>query len=213
LTAAAAAPARGATAARGNGVWRELPLLVGLALLLSFLVKTFVAQAFFIPSESMVPQLDVGDRVVVSKLAYHLHDPRRGDILVLDAPPGEAPVRVKDTAPVPVRWLKSFFEAVGLRQPSTEEFIKRVIGLPGDKVEAHLGRVFVNGRQLLEPYLEPSVVTTDFGPVTVPPGTLFMMGDNRERSKDSRSFGAIPRKTVVGRAFVRAWPPWRTAFL
>ena len=189
----------------------ELPLLVVLAILIAFLVKTFVAQPFSIPSESMVPQLEVGDRVAVSKLAYRLHDPRRGDIVVFDSPYPEE--NASDDPSLASRFVHGVLESIGLRQPSTSEYIKRVIGLPGDTVSGHDGKVWVNGRELVEPYLPPGTYTSDFPAVTVAAGELWVMGDNRGNSKDSRSFGPIDRDTVVGRAISRVWPPPRIAFL
>jgi signal peptidase I len=180
-----------------------------LALLVAFVLKMFVAQAFYIPSESMEPQLEVGDRVVVSKLAYHLHDPRRGDIAVFDSPEDTG----GDTSALPARVLHDVLGAVGLRQPPEEELIKRVIGLPGDTVEGRDGHVFVNDRELIEPYLSPGTVTSDFPRELVPPRHLWMMGDNRGNSMDSRVFGPVSIGSVVGRALVRLWPPGRTAFL
>jgi signal peptidase I len=189
----------------------ELPLLVVLAVLIAFLVKSFVAQPFSIPSESMVPQLEVGDRVAVSKLAYRLHDPRRGDVVVFDSPyPDE---NDDDEPSLGSRVVRGILESVGLRQPSTSEYIKRIIGLPGDTVSGHDGKVWVNGHELIEPYLPPGTFTSDFNPVTVAVGELWVMGDNRSNSKDSRSFGTIDRDTVVGRAIARVWPPPRVAFL
>jgi len=192
---------------------REIPLLVGLAILIAFLVKTFVAQAFYIPSGSMIPQLNIGDRVVVSKVAYHLHDPHRGDIIVFDAPPHAPGVQQPTKRTGVGRIVRDIFESIGVLQPSTEEYIKRVIGLPGETVQGKDGHVFVNGRELVEPYLPPGVVTTDFGPVVVPKGALWVMGDNRTNSSDSRVFGTIRRRTVVGRAILRVWPASRAAFL
>jgi signal peptidase I len=194
---------------RPHQTLRELPFLLGLAVLIAFLFKTFVAQAFFIPSESMVPELLVGDRVVVSKVSYRLHDPRRGDVVVFDDPNPAPP----DHPALPIRVVRGLLEAVGLRQPSTDEFIKRVIGLPGDVVEGRGGKVFVNGRELVEPYLPRGVTTSDFAPVKLSDDQLWVMGDNRSRSLDSRSFGPIERSTIVGRAMARAWPITRIAFL
>ncbi len=105
------------------------------------------------------------------------------------------------------------FESIGVLQPSTEEYIKRVIGLPGETVEGKDGHVFINGRELVEPYLPAGTSTSNFGPITVPKGGLWMMGDNRSNSSDSRVFGAIRRRTVVGRAILRVWPFSRAAFL
>jgi len=185
-------------------------VLVVTAMVIAFVIKTFVAQAFFIPSGSMIPQLLVGDRVVVSKIAYRLHDPRRGDIVVFDAP---NQVEEKDDSPLPKKVVKGILESVGLSTPSTEEYIKRVIGLPGEKVEGHDGRVYVDGRELVEPYLPQGPTTRDFAPITLGAGQLWVMGDNRENSSDSRVFGAIEESTIVGRAFVKVWPLTDGSFL
>ena len=182
------------------------------AVVIAVLLRAFVAQAFRIPSASMEPQLLVGDRVVVSRLAYDLHDPRRGDIVVFDCPPraGCAPAEEHS---LPVRALQTLAEALLLRQPEVEEFIKRVVALPGETVEAHDGAVYVDGRRLIEPYLPPETSIGDFEPVKVPDGHLWVMGDNRTNSSDSRVFGPIDVDTIVGRAILRVWPPQRTAFL
>ena len=193
----------------GGQLAREIPLLIGLAILIAFLVKTFVAQAFYIPSGSMIPQLNIGDRVVVSKISYDLHDPHRGDIIVFDAPPGAPGAQASKSRSV----IRNIFESIGVLQPSTEEYIKRVIGLPGETVQGKDGRVFINGRELVEPYLPATTTTSDFGPVAVPKGGLWVMGDNRTNSSDSRVFGTIRRRTVVGRAILRVWPFGRAAFL
>jgi len=188
---------------------REVVLLVVTAVVIAVGVKTFVAQAFYIPSGSMIPQLEINDRVVVSKLAYRLHDPRRGDIIVFDAPnPAPEPDRS-----FPTRVVRGIFQSIGVSAPSTKEFIKRVIALPGERVEGHDGHVYIDGRLLVEPYLPPNITTDDFEGVTIRPGQLWVMGDNRGNSSDSRVFKAIKRDTVVGRALVRVWPPRRAAFL
>jgi signal peptidase I len=191
----------------------EVPALVAAALLIAFLVKTFAAQAFFIPSESMVSTLEVGDRVVVSRMSYRLHDVRRGDVVVFLSPAGHVAEQQNGDRPLPLRLVRDFFETVGLVQPSTEDFIKRVIALPGETVEGRDGRVWVDGSPLAEPYLGDGVVTSDFGPTTVAPDHLWVMGDNRGQSSDSRVFGAIPQGDVVGRAMFRIWPPARIGFL
>ncbi|HEX5265532.1 MAG TPA: signal peptidase I [Acidimicrobiales bacterium] len=194
---------------------REIPLLVAVAVAVAVLVKTFVAQAFYIPSGSMLPQLQLNDRVVVSKLAYDLHSPHRGDIIVFQAPPSQQPAPAPNTEPDVVRWLRDAGEAIGVVTPSTEDYIKRVIGLPGDVVEARGGHVYINGRRLAEPYLPRGVVTADFGPVIVPAGRLWVLGDNRGDSCDSRCFpeGAIPESSVIGRAVFRVWPAGHASFL
>ncbi len=188
---------------------REIGLLVVTALVIAVVVKTFVAQAFYIPSGSMLPQLQINDRVVVSKVSYRLHDPRRGDIVVFDAPGGEP----KDTSPLPERAVRTVIQSIGLSPPSTDEYIKRVVALPGERVEAHDGKVLVDGQELVEPYLPPGVTTSTFVAVVVPPETVFVLGDNRANSSDSRVFGPVPQSTVVGRAFARVWPLSHTSFL
>lgn len=174
-------------------------------------VNTFVAQAFYIPSVSMVPQLRVNDRVVVSKLAYRLHAPRRGDIVVFSAPPQEQALVTGGGNPVG-RALQRIGRDLGVAESSTE-LVKRVIGLPGEMVAGRNGAVYINGERLEEPYLAAGTFTSDFGPILVPPGDLWVMGDNRTDSSDSRVFGPIPISTVVGRAIWRVWPIDHASFL
>lgn len=197
---------------------RELPILAALALLLAVLIKTFLAQAFFIPSGSMENTLRVQDRVIVDKLSPRLgKDIQRGQIVVFrdpggwldDVPSSQPRNRV-------VRWIKKGMVWVGLLPSDSEkDLIKRVIGLPGDRVACcdSGGRVTVNDVPLDEPYLFPGnpPSTTQFK-VTVPEDRLWVMGDHRSASADSRSHmqdpgtGTIPEKNVVGRAFVVLWP-------
>lgn len=164
--------------------------IVVVALLAAFLIKTFLIQAFYIPSPSMVPTLQVRDRVLVNKLSYNLHPVHRGDIVVFKRPPGE-----------------------GASDPTIKDLIKRVIGLPGDVLEARDGVVYVNSHPLKEPYLPAGAVTLNLPRMTVPPGQYFVMGDNRLDSKDSRSFGTIPKSLIVGRAFIKVWPLSSIEFL
>ncbi len=184
-------------------------VLVVTALIIAVGVKTFVAQAFYIPSGSMLPQLQVGDRIVVSKLSYRLHEPRRGDIVVFDSPTPRPP----DEAGPVEKAVRGVLQAIGIAAPSTHEFVKRVLAVPGEEVEGRNGHVFVNGREVIEPYLPAGTATMDFGPVTVPPDHLWVMGDNRSNSADSRVFGPIRQSSVVGRAIVRVWPLTEVAFL
>jgi signal peptidase I len=181
------------------------------AITVAILIKTFVAQAFFIPSASMVPQLQIHDRVVVSKLAYHLHDPHRGDIVVFNAPPQDQQPRTTSHNPV-IRLFRDFGKAVGVLQDQTE-FIKRVVALPGETVEGRAGHVYINGRLLQEPYLPPQTLTSDFAPVQIPRGSVWVMGDNRPNSNDSRYFGPIARSQIVGRTIWRVWPLGHVSFL
>lgn len=189
---------------------RELPLLLGVAFIIAFLVKTFVAQAFFIPSESMIHTLEVGDRVLVSRVSYQLHDPRRGDIVVFTSPfetQGSG-----DDRSIPSKVVHTVLESVGLRHPSTDDFIKRVIALPGETIEGQKGKILINGRELVEPYLADEPVG-DFPAKTIPEGEVWVMGDNRNRSSDSRVFGPIKESKIVGRAILRIWPVTRLGFL
>jgi signal peptidase I len=177
-----------------RGPWRstiEWVAVVVIALLAAFVVKTFVLQTFYIPSGSMIPTLDIRDRVFVNKLSYHAHAVHRGDIVVFTLPPGQS------------------------AGPGINDLIKRVIGLPGDTVSARGGRMYVDGHPLAEPYLPAGTSTTfPFAQlVKVPKGDVFLMGDNRPQSRDSRYFGPVPESRIVGRAFVRIWPLSRLAFL
>lgn len=186
-------------------------IIVGIAIVIAVLVRTFVAQAYWIPSASMVPQLRINDRVVVSRLAYDLHPPRRGDIVVFKSPPGvEPPTKLPSN--FVMRGVRDVGVALGFAQDQTV-LIKRVIGLAGDQVEGRNGHVYIDGELLVEPYLPKGDVTSDFGPVTVPSGDVFVMGDNRGNSLDSRYFGPVPRRTIVGRAIWKIWPPWNACFL
>ena len=166
---------------------------VGLALV----IKAFVLQAFFIPSLSMAPTLEVGDRVLVNKLAYRIGDVSRGDIVVFERPASESASNIPD-------------------------LIKRVVGLPGESIVIEDNQVFVDGEALPETYLPDGTVTTTTTaplkcsratPCTVGDGQVWVMGDNRTDSKDSRFFGPIQESTIVGRAFVIVWPLDRLSLL
>jgi signal peptidase I len=177
---------------------------------ITLVVKALFAQAFYIPSESMEPQLRERDRVIVSRTAYRLHEPRRGDIVVFPSP-----AVPKEDEGVIEGFARDVLESVALRDPGDRELIKRVVGLPGEAIEGREGGVWIDGVPLIEPYLGPDVTTSDFGPLEVPAGHVFVMGDNRSNSHDSRfeDIGFIDVDTIVGRAIARVWPPGRTAFL
>jgi len=184
----------------------EWVVVVAGALLVAIIIKTFLFQAFYIPSPSMEPTLKVGDRVLVNKLSYKLHDVHRSDIVVFERP---------STKPQTVEGCNG--ESVTITPPtnSTEnvhDLIKRVVALGGETVESRSGRIFVNGQLLDEPYLASTVVTPVFSTfsspcIRVPKGDIFVLGDNRINSSASNSFGPIPESLIVGRAFVRVWPP------
>jgi signal peptidase I len=192
------------------GLLRETAILLVLAIGLAVLFKTFLIQAFYIPSGSMLPTLEVSDRVLVEKLSYRLGEVEHGDVVVfinrdeVAAEPAGNPLS---------RFVRGLGEAVGLVPPSEKDFIKRVIGLPGDRIECAGGRVLRNGQPLPEPYLAAGTVTENCGQTTVGEGRLFVMGDNRADSQDSRVLGPIEESDVVGRAFVRLWPPGRMGWL
>lgn len=158
----------------------EWVVIIAGALVVAFVVKTFLIQAFYIPSGSMLPTLQEQDRILVNKLSYDLHDVNRGDIVVFESP-AQADGQIKD-------------------------LVKRVIGLPGETVEARDGRILINGQPIDEGYLADSITTGDMEPQKVPPDHYWVMGDNRGNSKDSRFFGAIQEDLIIGRAFVRVWP-------
>jgi len=184
---------------------REVPVLVLISLVVALVVKSFLVQAFFIPSSSMEPTLLPGDRVLVNKLAYRFGDVGRGDVVVFENPdPALQPDR--SILGSFVHWLG---EGLGFAQPEDEDLIKRVIGVAGDTVEIRDRTAYVNGEALAEPYLTPDARAAmgDYGPVTVPEGMLFVLGDNRGNSADSRAIGFVPEDRVVGRAFVIIWPP------
>ena len=182
----------------------DAAVLVVAIVVITTLLRTLVAQAFYIPSPSMAPQLGVQDRIVVSKLSYRLHDVRRGDVIVFDAPDEVEPD--EDPGALPSRVLQAVLEGVNVVKPTTTEYVKRVIGLPGERVAGRGGNLFVDDRRLVEPYLPVGLATDDFAEVTVPKGELFVLGDNRGSSFDSRKFGPIERSSVVGRAVVKVWP-------
>lgn len=169
--------------------WVEGIQTIGLSVLLALGIRHFVAEARYIPSGSMEPTLQINDRLVIEKISYYFNPPERGDIVVFWPP-------------------DSVFEG----QPSRDAFIKRVIGLPGDTVEVTNGRVLVNGAPLDETYIkaEPEY---EWGPETVPDDSYLVLGDNRNSSFDSHSWGFVPRDNIIGKAVVRFWPPSRVGGL
>ena len=169
--------AKSSSFVRGLVEW--IVVLVG-AVVVALLLRTFLFQAFWIPSESMEATLQQQDRVLVNKLSYRLHDVNRGDVIVFRRPDEE--------------------------QAEIRDLIKRVIALPGESVEARENSIYINGAKLIEPYLAVDEVIGDFGPITVPAGEVFVMGDNRDESYDSRFFGTVADERIVGRAFVLFWP-------
>lgn len=184
------------------GSLRELPVLIVVAIAFALLIKTFLVQAFYIPSASMYPTLvGPGDRVLVNKLWFSEGSPSRGDIVVFHNPEYQPPERGPVGAAL--HWMG---EGLGFGQARDEFLVKRVIGLPGDSVKVTGDGVYVNGSLLSEPYANLESGPGPTGTWKVPEGDVFMMGDNRGHSGDSRAFGSVPIGSIVGRAFFRIWP-------
>ena len=180
-------PAPPGTRTKRNA-WTEWFIVITVAVTAALIVRAFVLQQFAVSGHSMDTTLHNGDRVLVNKLSYRLHDPRRGDVVVLKT-----------------------IEGAGER-----DLIKRVVALPGDIVEYRSCILYIDGRELVEPYLDPAVVTAtncgrDQAQLQVPTDHVFVMGDNRAGSKDSRALGPITYGDLIGRAFVVIWPvgDWR----
>jgi len=170
---------------RGAVEW--IVVIIG-AVAVALVIQLTSIQAFYIPSKSMDPTLEVGDRLLVNKWSYRLHDVNRGDIVVFERPEGET--------------------------SDIKDLVKRVIGLPGETVTISDNHVLINGQVLDEPYLPEGTQTAAVGtypcppsnPCQIPEGHVWVMGDNRPDSKDSRYFNSIPESKIVGRAFFRVWP-------
>jgi signal peptidase I len=220
---------RGGATGRGQeqkkrlSFWKELPILILIAFVLALLIKAFFVQAFYIPSGSMEQTLEIGDRVLVNKIVYDFRDVHRGEIVVFNGDGTnfqQSEVAVPPPSNVFERILRDIQGFLGLGSPNEKDFIKRVIGVGGDTVSCcdDLGRVLVNGKALDEPYVYygndvPTPAERHFDPVHVPKGSLFVMGDHRNSSTDSRMVGTIPEDNVIGRAQIRIWPLSRLAWL
>jgi signal peptidase I len=189
--------------------WRSIVdwvVTIAGAVAIVLLIKAYVVNPYRIPSSSMEPTLHCArpgadcearfsDRVLANRFIYHFRDPRRGEIVVFTTPP-----------------------LAKVKCGAGGTFVKRIVGLPGERVEVRVlhgdGYVFINGRELNEPYIQESrrSPATPFGPVTVPKGDYFMMGDNRSQSCDSRYWGSVPRGNIIGKVFMTYWPPNRLSF-
>ncbi|HZG40350.1 MAG TPA: signal peptidase I [Nodosilinea sp.] len=165
-----------------HGQWGNLRVLA-IALAIALAVRVLIAEPRYIPSNSMDPTLHIGDRLLVEKVSYRWQPPHRGDIVVFAPPP----------------------QLARLGYEARQAFIKRIVGEPGQTIEVQQGQVVVDGQPLQEPYiLEPPAYTLE--PVTVPPGQVFVMGDNRNDSNDSHVWGGLPQQNIIGRARFRFWP-------
>lgn len=166
--------------------WLEGLKTIGLSAVLAIGIRQFVAEARYIPSGSMLPTLQINDRLIIDKISYRFNSPQRGDIVVF--------------SPTATLEKQNFHDA----------FIKRVIGLPGDKVQVKGGRVYINDQPLRENYIgKEEVPQYEWGPQVVPPDSYLVLGDNRNNSYDSHYWGFVPRDKIIGRAVVRFWPPNR----
>ncbi len=182
----------------------ELVVVVALALGIAEGVQAAVVKPFRIPSGSMEPTLKIGQRVLVNRLVYDFHPPRRGEVVVFHPPTSlTCAVAVGPSEPCPR----------GDGHPSSTYFVKRVIGLPGDRISIRGGHPVIDGHELTdEPYITPCVEAQECNmpqTITIPPGHYFMMGDNRGNSDDSRFWGPIPASWIVGEVFFTYWPPDR----
>jgi signal peptidase I len=157
--------------------------LILIALVIALLLRTFVAEPRYIPSDSMLPTLEQGDRLLVEKVSYHFQPPQRGDVIVFSPP---------------IQLQRQGYQ-------TNQAFIKRVVARGGDTVRVANGRVYLNGEPQVEPYIAESP-RYQWGPATVPPDRLMVMGDNRNNSNDSHIWGFLPVKNVIGRAAIRFWP-------
>jgi signal peptidase I len=229
---------------RQGSFLRELPILLVIAIVLALLIKTFLVQAFFIPSGSMEQTLHIHDRVLVNKLAFHTGSPQLGEIVVFNTagtrfadPSSGDYVACPKSNPI-VTGVRALQRFVGVGTCGQDDFIKRIIAGPGDTIKCcnEQNQLLLNGKALVEPYLyqdnasafceaseeqaaqpegsyDPSLCTGSSPPVTVPAGMYWVMGDHRMDSADSRYYGFVPADKLVGRAFIRIWPPSRIGFL
>lgn len=194
-----------------EGSWMgELGRTIALSIILSLGIRTFVAEARWIPTGSMLPTLQINDKLIVDKVSYRLQTPQRGDIVVF-MPPNSAKVCSQVGSPV----MEG--EAVDPWNPDPNKsevpqikdaYIKRLIGVPGDKIHVTQGRVYINDRALSEEYIADAP-NYELGPITVPQNSYLMLGDNRNNSCDSHMWGFVPKNQIIGRAIVRFWPPNR----
>lgn len=177
-------------------------IVLAAAALIAIFLQSFFIKAFLIPSASMNPTLQVGDRVMVDRVTYYFRKPRRGDIVVFRHPPSN-PAALNTTNPF--YWpFEQIGETLHLTHRGTTPYVKRVVATEGETVELRKGILYVDGKQVNEKYVVES--SSDFGPVKVGKGMLFVMGDNRPNSYDSRYWGQVPIRSVIGRVFLRWWP-------
>jgi signal peptidase I len=196
---------------RGNQALEFVTIIV-VALGLALLIQAFLVKPFRIPSESMEPTLDIGQRVLVNRLSTHFGNPSRGDIVVFKPPAGAD----QNTCGIPSEPDDGHPCQKATAQKSKSNFIKRVVGVPGDRLKVLAGRVYIDGREQKESFIRPDAscpICNLPKEITIPPGYFFMMGDNRGQSADSREWGPVPKKWIIGNAFFTYWPPGRIGTL
>jgi len=199
------------------GTIREVLITVGAALLLAWFVQGYVVKPFRIPSGSMENTLKCGDRVLVNRVSYRFGSPGRQDVVVFHPPAGVGSNGKPDKSTVAGEDGTSTIDKNGnvTTTKADVNYIKRLIGLPGDTVQVRNQHAFIDGKALNEPYLHPlpagasDTAEANWGPYKVPQGTYLMLGDHRDNSADGRFFGWVPRKNIVGKAFMVYWPPQR----
>jgi signal peptidase I len=190
----------------------EFVLIVAVALGLALGIQAWVVKPFRIPSGSMEPTLDIGQRVLVDRVTNHFGDPGRGDIVVFHPPKGAESNAQKCGVPRP----NNEPCPVGTPEKAEANFIKRVVAVPGDRLKVIDNHAFVNGKRQKETFahVDPCTDVCNLPKeITIPPGQFFMMGDNRGQSDDSRDWGPVPKKWIVGQAFFTYWPPKRIGTL
>jgi len=161
----------------------EWVCVIGIALILALGVRAYVIQTFYIPSGSMEPTLNIGDRILVFKLAYKFTNPAIGDVVVFHAPPSEH-----------------------CGEPAVTDLVKRIVGVPGDRISSNGNIIYVNGKPLRQNWPHYAELINPITPQKIPPGRYFMMGDNHPASCDSRDWGTLPRKDIIGKVVLRIWP-------
>jgi signal peptidase I len=199
----------------GRGAFVELVVIVALAIGLALLIQAFVVKPYQIPSGSMEPTLDIGQRVLVERMSYRFSDPQIGDIVVFHPPAGAE----HEDCPVPNAGRDT---SRACPEPTPQEsdtnFIKRIVAGPGDRLSIKAGHPVVNGEVAKESFINPCRGGPPPDPcsmpktITIPPNEYFMMGDNRSSSDDSRFWGPVPRDWIIGEAFFTYWPPDRVGF-
>jgi len=193
----------------------ELVAIVATALGLALAIQAFLVKPYEIPTGSMIPTLEIGQRVLVDRIGSHFSSPKIGDIVVFHPPANESCANPNEGENAEGQQFARACD-VARKVASSQTYIKRVVGLPGDRISIRDGHVYRNGVREPDSFTEPchGASECDFGAtITVPPGDYYMMGDNRPDSLDSRFWGPVPKAWIIGKAFFTYWPPDRIGFL